>query len=703
MNSETLLHNVDWEDDGSIGAFVTNCLESKRRQRSAFERQAMVNLAWYRGHQFLYYNERSKSLVRKAIDPRRANLIYNLIMPYVDHQVAQLGMDRIIYDVLPASDDQDDVLTAESATQVLRSYQDVLGWEHLEEEVDLWQTLTGEAYVKVVWDPLLGQEIDLEDVLGGRERATKYVSKKSKNTRIRIGDLDVFCVDPRRIFWGPRGAKFSDAEWVLEVNLRSRNELAERYDVDPDELSDGYLENVDLCFDDEMTGSGLPWKGDDGENCATVELWRRPCAALPDGFRSVSVGKTVLRKGPIPYSHKTIPIRQFAMARVPGKASAESYVTQLIGPQSDFNRAMSQMVEIREGMSSPFFMARKGSIDNPSEWNGRAGGVRFFTGDSPPTPVQGSGAPSSMLAQLQRTEMAMQDIMGTHDVSRAKVPAGVKSGRAILALQERDDQRLARVRRRRAREFAEVGRLMLQTLAQYVTEPRLVRILGDDDTFTAKHFLGESLRGKNVGPGVDYYDVRVQVTGMPMSRTAQIDLMESLMQYGALDPKGSAKDRALVLEALNLQAVRRDWDPNKRDRQNATSENAMLMRGQWIEPRSFDDHEEHIREHEAHCKAGFFRGADVNTQLRFELHIRKHMELMARKALLPQQIMSEVVAAQQATERRSDGATQGPLPQGLPPQGALPAQALAIGAGSGAQSPVQSPIVSAQGNGASNG
>lgn len=683
MNHEAMLHNTDWEDDGSITTLVTNCLEAKRRQRATFERQALVNLAWYRGHQFLYYNDRTQSLTRKAIDPRRANLIYNLIMPYVDHQVAQLGMDRIVYDVLPASDDQDDVLIAESATQVLRSYQDVLGWEHLEEEVDLWQALTGEAYVKVIWDPLRGDEIDLAQVLNSEKKAKSYVSKRSKDTRITIGDLDVFCLDPRRIFWGPRGAKFNDAEWVIELNLRSRGELAERYDVDPDELNDGYLENAELCFDDELGGNGLPWRGDGGENCLTVELWRRPCASLPDGFRSVSVGKTVLRKGAMPYRHKRIPIRQFAMARVPGKASAESYVTQLIGPQSDFNRSMSQMVEIREAMSSPFFMARKNSIDNPAEWNGRAGGVRFYNSDTPPVPVQGSGAPSSMLAQLQRTETAMQDIMGTHDVSRAKVPAGVKSGRAILALQERDDQRLARVRRRRAREFAEVGRLMLQTLAQYVTEPRMVRMLGDDDTFLARQFLGESLTGRNVGPGVDYYDVRVQVSGMPMSRTAQIDLMESLMQYGALDPKTSPRDRALVLEALNLQAVRRDWNPTKRDKQNANSENAELMRGRWIEPRAWDDHDEHIREHEAHCKAGFFRGADPQTQVRFELHIRKHMELMARKALLPQQIMAEVQAAQAAAQSPTPG--------------------VAIAPGGGAQSPAQPQPAETPQNGASNG
>lgn len=669
--SDVQLHKVDWESDADVAALVTNCLERKQRQRAAFERQAMVNLAWYRGHQFLYYNDRTKSLTRKAVDPRRANLIYNLIMPYVDHQVAQLGMDQVVYDVLPASDDQDDVLIAESATAVLRGYQYQLGWEHLEEEVDLWMTLTGEAYVKVVWDPLRGPEMDLQKYLGDEKTARKYLSKKSKDTRIAVGDLDVFAVDPRRVFWGPRGAKFHEAEWTVELNLRSRAELSERYEVDPDELADGYTEGVELCFDDELTGTGMPWRGDDGDTCLTVEFMRRPCGELPDGFRSISVGKTVLRKGPIPYRHRRIPLRQFSMARVPGKTSAESYVTQVIGPQSDYNRSMSQGVEIREGMSSPFFMARKGMIDNPAEWNGRAGGVRFYNGETPPIPVQGSGAPASMLAQLQRTEMAMQDIMGTHDVSRAKVPAGVKSGRAILALQERDDQRLARVRRRRAREFAEVGRLMLATLSQYVTEPRLVRMLGDDDKFVSRQFLGESLSGKNVGPGIDYCDVRVQVAGMPLSRTAQIDLMESLMQYGALSPKDNPKDRSLVLQAMNVSAVRRDWDPAKLDRQNAVSENAAMMRGGWIEPRAFDDHEEHIREHERHCKAGFFRGADQDTQLRFELHIRKHLELMARKALLPQQIMAEVqAAAQTPTPNLANGEPPGaqspPQPQPAP-------------------------------------
>lgn len=644
MNERALarFHEVDWNDDGDIAAFVNRSCEEKRSHRSAFEKQAIVNTAWYMGMQSLFYDPQSQSLVRPAQSRKRVRLIYNLIMPYADQQTASLGAQQVNFEVWPATDDQADAETAEVATDVLRYYQDKLLWAEIEEELDLYAVLTGEAYCKVCWDALAGDPIDVQRLLG-EERAQRWFSKRRKqDAPLTTGDLDVYAVSPLAIYWGAPGSKFENADWVIELNERTIAETAQRYGVDADELSRRRDDRRELYRLDDITRSGLTqWHDDTQETCVTVELWLKRSAALPQGGHFVLCGDKVLKKGPNPYRHGHIPYVRYSMAIVPGRNTGESYVTQLIGPQSDYNKNMSQQVEIREAMASPYILAPKGAIVNPAQWNGLAGGVREFAGPTPPMVVPGSGVPSSTMLALKQTESVMQDIIGAHDVTRAKVPTGVKSGRAIGLLQEKDEQRLARVRRRRSKAFARVGHMMLATAAQYVTEERLIKVTSEEDTFRARRFIGGDLIGGSDGPGVSYYDVRVSAEGMPVSRSAQLDVIELLLQYKALDP-ARPEDKAVIQQALNLGNVRRRWDTARKDRQQAQYENAELMQGRRIAPRSFDNHEQHLREHNEFRKSGFFRYAPPETQLLFEQHEREHMRLMARQALLPLEIMAEV-------------------------------------------------------------
>lgn len=653
---------LDLSDDSAIVGFVARQLQEKQQRRGHFERQAQMNIAWYMGHQELFWDGRSQSLTRPRNAGRRPKLVYNLILPYADQQVASLGVDQVNYEVWPATDDQQDYLTAETSTDLLRYYQDVLDWPAIEEEVDLWSVLTGEGYAKVIWDPHKGSEFDLGELFQSREKVDRY-RRRNGSALYRIGDLEVYNVSSMQIFWGAAGRRFDDADWVLELNERTVEELCEAYDLQPDDIPAGD-DSLQLYRPDDIGPGGARNLQRDPDVRLVSELWLKRSAERPRGGHYVICGNKLLRGGENPYEHGRIPYVQFRMAVVPGRTYAESYVTQLLGPQSDVNRNMSQQVEVRETMANPYILAKQGSILDWAQWNGRPGGLREYTGE-PPQVVPGQGVPSSTIIGLKQTEQYMQDIIGAHDVSRAKTPSGIKSGVAIGLLQEKDEQRLARVRRRRAQGWQRVGQMMLQTLAQYVTEERLVKITSEEDRFRARRFLGSDLRGKNQGPGVNYFDVRVSTSGMPMSRTTQISMVEMLLQYKALDP-ANPQHRKIIFEALQVGQIKRSVDPQRADQNNQAWENDEMMAGRFIAPRSFDDHRTHLDELNEFRKRGFFRYAPVEIQTLFEIHERKHLELMARQAMLPGEIMQAVQA-----QRQADGTAPAPM---IAAPGAAPLQ-----------------------------
>lgn len=640
--SGPILSRMDWDDEQDIVQLADHLQRQKDDYRRVFQRQAMMNIAWYLGYQDLFWSDTSGGLRAMPVQRGKANLHCNLIMPYADHQMASLAGEPIVYDVMPATGDRSDIERAELATNVLRYYQDVLQWATLEEEHDLWAVITGEAFVKVCWDPTKGSEMDLAALLGGEQAAEKYRRKRG-GRMIASGDIDVYTVSPLNMFWGPPGTRFEDAEVVLEENERSIDEVSQRYDVDPDELTaDSGAREV--YRPDDIGPSGLrSGHREEGEKTRVRELWVRRRPDLPRGGHFVTCGQKALKLGDNRYNHGRIPYCRSVLVMAPGRLAGESNVTQLLPLQADVNANLSQGLEIRKAMASPFFLAQSGSIANPMEWDGRPGTLRHYIGTQKPEAVQGTGAPSSMLNALKITQGYMEDIIGAHDVTRAKMPTGVKSGRAISLLQEKDEQRLARMRRRRSQTFRQVGMLMLQTAAQFISEERLIRISSDEDTSKARWMRGSDLLGPARGTGVDYFDVRVTTSGLPVSRTAQLDLVDMLLERGVLNPQNPEHHR-LILRALNLGSVRRDADPTRKDVDNQYFECEQMQQGRWIAPRDFDDHDAHLRELNDYRKTGSFRTLPVHIQTLFQMHEIEHMKLMAAKSLRAEMIAAQVRA-----------------------------------------------------------
>ena len=459
---------VDFTDEGKVRAFIDTAMQDKERQHRNVERQAEANIAWYQGYQELYQHPTKNHLVRFPNPRKRVRLTFNLIKPSVQIRQANIGFDPIRFEVAPATQDMEDWDTARLSTKVLEYYQEYLDLESAVEESDLWADLSGNQFVQVTWDAGKGSEFDA-----------------GSGRRMSVGDIDVSVVPIFNIFWGPHGSNFRDAEWCLVLSERSPGYIKSRYG----KTLSGDLQKRQEGFKhwrhSDIDGTGLRGGGKRDRRSDDLVLvqtvWAPRSKRFPKGKHLVVAdGTQILKNGDNPYKHGRIPIVHGKGLLVLNSNLGQGIVDDLLQPQSEFNKNISQQVENRELMANPFFLAQKGSIVDEAEWNQIVGGIRYYSGALAPTPVPGSAMPSAVLQQLAKTQTVMQDIVGAHDVSQAKAVPGVKSGVAIRALQEKDEGRVGPQRRRRRRFWSQVGQLMLSTLGQFVREQRLVKILSEE-------------------------------------------------------------------------------------------------------------------------------------------------------------------------------------------------------------------------------
>jgi len=650
---------VKWKDADSALAFVEQAFADKLEYNRTFEAQATLNTAWYAGYQELLL--RGNALTRAPNPHGRPRLIYNYIQPLLDGRLAKIGFDPVNFELLPATPDLQDADTARLGTRVLGYYQRRLQMADLVEENDRWAALTGESFVKVTWDPYAGEEIDALGESGLSQSEFKNVY--GAEPELTEGDLCVAVVSSLNLFWGPRGVPYEKADWVLEVSERSRQYVAERYELSEAELDElGNDDEITIHRLSDVTAGGvLTHTVRDDDVCIVKELWVRPTAKLPKGWHTVVVGKFVPRNGPNPYDHRLPPHVRFRDVIVPGRERGMSVVDQLIGPQSDLNANMSQQVMIRHLMSNPKWAVRQGSLRNTDEIGDDPGEIIEYLGDKEPHLIQGAGLPNSCIATMQQTMRFMQDIAAQRDVSQARVPSGVRSGVAIRALQEADDARTAASSRRRREGWEQVGRLMIKTAAQFVREERMGRVLSDENRWEVFRFNGEMLYS-NGRRGVSEYDVVVSTSGLPRSRIAATEQMQFLTQNGWLSPENPAH-RRMVFRTLELGIAVDGGDSQAADRHRAQVENEMMGRGELAQVRSMDSDDAHLAEHEWYRKQEFFRELDPKLQLLFELHCEMHRMAMAEKAAKPQILMMQAIAKLQAKY----GVLPPPAAGGAPP------------------------------------
>lgn len=641
--------STNWENEDDIVNFVGGMWDTRRQRRQWIERQWYINIAFYLGHHWLEWDESRGRLYRPSAPPWRVRLTSNLLQGVVRKIVSTIMRQKPTWSVMPATGDQDDVVTARIAEKVLKYYWGgPLGCDAKFNDVLNWMSTTGLGCWRLHWDPTKASEISLDaDEVEDVNLKGRLSQLSETGQRIGLGEAVVEVKSPFQIDPDPNAKSFDEIQWIMETTMRPLSWLRERYpetakDLQPEDHD--HLNFFESRIQDfagpnsaTFTGGRHSLAGVRGQRdmINVHEVWGLPFGKWRRGVYAVVAGDKVhdVRKNQFRANGEVaLPYSFFEEIKVPGRLWPTCALEQGISVQAEYNRGRSQVIENRNMMSRPKWLVPKGANLGDYALTSEPGEVIEHTFGHAPVAWVPPPLPPYVLRTLELARADLQDVTQIHDVTQGKQPGSVRSGRAINSLQEQDLSILVPTIQGVENQLIRFGSMTLELLSRKITEPRLLKITGTNAFYEVVQFEGSQLLGKNRDkPGVNYFDVRVSLgSQLPLTPDGRRQFIAELVQAGILD---TAADKRRILEILELGSEEPLYDDARLDATNQRQENRIMLESKIpMVVQTYDDDAIHLEIMDNFQKTpDYARNRDDATDAIFEDHRQQHIEAIQRK------------------------------------------------------------------------
>jgi hypothetical protein len=649
-SSAPKISEVNFENDESIVQFVQGRWEKRRYHRQAMERQWYTNVLHFLGYQYHTYDDTTGRFYQPPAPPWRVRYVGNRLLGNVRKIVSKALRQKPNWTSIPATSDLEDQMVSLVSDKVLKAYWRSLDMTRLLTDALYWMGTTGNAFKSIVWDPEIGPELEFnrEDLAElppemQTPEAMRQIEKLLKGG-IRLGDPRVEVHSPFQIEVDPEAMRINEAAWLNHSKCRALSWLKDRYpkeaaDLTPESGNDGSLT---MFYERRIQNTAGPYGGwnvedeEAGESILTHNLWLAPSKKHKKGAWALVAGDVVLDKQKeLPNPFHAIPYVQLLEIPVPGRFWATCALEHCIGPQGDYNKGRSQLIENRNVMSRPKWAVPKGSGILNSSIDNQPGEVIEHNPGLPPVVITPPAIPDYVHRLLEYALKDIEDVSHIHEVTQSRAPSGVRSGVAIAQLQEQDDQVLAPTFLLMEEALSQLGSWLLHILAENVEEERILKIVGKGNEVETKAFTGKQLYGPNSSkPGVNYFDVQVQLgSQLPLSKQARLQFTIDLVNAGILD---RVADKKKILEILELGTEEGVINEEQLDKQAARRENLQLMDGLELEINPWDNDLIHLDQHTLFEKQPDFKKLATPEDIaRFETHKARH-QLRVQAVMQPQ-------------------------------------------------------------------
>lgn len=628
-NSDIVLTGIrKGKQHDEILTWVNKLYDGMKQDRVQTQYQWELNLSFYFGNQNIVGKTvptPSGSSRRLLVPPApywRARPVINKIRPLIRQELSKTTSQKPTATIIPASSDDADIFAAQAGEQIWESIYRRKKIKAILRRAMFWTLNCGNGFIKSWWDE---QSVDPDSG--------------------QYGDICISQETPFNIFVPDLLAEdIEDEPYVIHastktvdwVKLNYQTDLAGR-EVRPNvKASTDLLDSAFLKF--ANTQNNQP------DRVLCLELWIKPGATtkFPSGGVITILGDQVVDGSEgWPYLHQEYPF--IKLDHIPtGKFYSDSIITDLIGPQREFNRTRGQIIEAKNRMAKPQLLAQQGSI-NPAQITTEPGQVILYkAGFQPPSPLPLQSIPPYVADELTRIQMDFDDISGQHEVSKGRVPPGVTAATAISYLQEQDDSKLAGTIDSIEEGMEKLGHQVLSFAVQYWDAPRMIKVTGTDGSFDAMMLKSSDLRGNT--------DIEIEAgSALPTSKSAKQALIMDLMKMGFVDP-------AQGLEVMEMGGITKLYESIQLDIRQAQRENLRMQRigpeelmaqaqaqspdgqpqidpatGQPILPppvvpvNTWDEHELHINVHNKFRKSQSFDLLPDPIKTIFEEHVKQHV------------------------------------------------------------------------------
>lgn len=656
LTSEQELKLVSWTNDK---------YQAIKSARTQIERQWYLNLAMYYGKQNVVQQRMAGNNVRLVTPPAppwRARPVINKIRKVIRTELSKVTAQQPSASVVPSSSEDKDMFAAQAGEQIWDSIYRTKQLRVTLRRTMWWTLVCGTGFMKVYWDSQGHDEVTGVPGTICYDQETPF--------HVYVPDLREPDIEkqPYLIHASTRSLEWARMRYEKSLSGKLIN-LADDAHSSSDILDDAFLNIVGTNHLEN--------------NCVLVlEVWVKPgtTTQFPRGAMFTVINDAVVQCTPAyPYQHGQFPFTKFEHIDS-GKFYGTSVIEDLVSLQREYNRTRGQIIEAKNRMAKPQWVAPKGAVDVKSMSTEPGQVIEYKMGFSPPTQVSLTPLPSYVLQELDRIQMDMDDISGQHEVSRGQVPAGVTAATAISYLQEQDDTVLSGTVQSVEYGMEKVAKQTLAHVSQYWDVQRTVKVTGTDGSWDAVMFKGSDLRSNT--------DIRMEAgSALPTSKAAKQAYIMDMMKMGFIPVEEGLR----VMEIGGIEKVYESVqiDQRQAQRENLKMQNAdpalimeslqpkpatdpmtgepmlspegepmpeMDEQGQPIPPplvvpvNTWDNHAIHIEFHNRFRKSQAFDNLPEENKILFEQHVQAHMQAIAAPHMggMPTPEMMIGMAGQQA-------------------------------------------------------
>lgn len=556
---------------------LSDKLEKLKSGRQNLEAQWKLNMAFYKGKQYTYFNRSLKRLESLPIEdgekPRyRVRLVSNQINPGVHSLLAKLTKTKPVMYATPTSGSDADLKASQLADKLLQHWWTDLDLDDKLAEALLWAIVTGQGYWKITWDehagksmrflmaPDTGQPIT-DDALADLYRAELQkmgIPDQAMEKVVYLGDIKVEPISPFDIYLDDTAKTFDECKYAICTTYLTPAEIEKRWKIKVEaDSQDGQNQ--------EAPGLSYGLKRSEPSVKAVHTGYFIPQPELPNGRYVIWVDEEIVEDMDWDFPIQTIPFVKFPGIRIPGSVYDMGDVEPAVPIQKDINKTLSQIVEYKNLTLKPRVWAPTGSLQGV-RLTSEPGVVYEYNpmGGEKPTIEQLPSLPPYVFEHLNNLRQSIREAFGIVDITEGTPPPNVEAGIAIDLLQEMATDRLAPRLLLLERVLSRAGEIMLKYAKKYYLEPRLLKITGSGSS--SKRFLQSDFEG-----GVN---ITVETgSALPRTRAGRQARILDYVDRGILRPDQAYK----YLDIADLEGLAAQF---KADEDHAYREHDRLLEGQ---------------------------------------------------------------------------------------------------------------------------
>lgn len=593
--------------------------EERVRARKSFDNQWQLNMNFYMGNQYcdVGYGGFVREMDKQYFWQERE--VFNHIAPIIDIRLSKLAKIKPKMQVLPATNEEEDLYTAKVGKKILDSVSNKMNLSAKINQATKWSEICGTSFYKISWNPNLGQVVALED----------------DGKKIKTGDVDISVCSPFEIY--PDSAtheSLQECQSLIHARAYTVEEIKQIYGVDVE----GKDINVYSLDGTSVSLGGLGYSGlatklieTTRKNSAIVlEKYVKPCEKFPDGRLIIVAGDKLVYDGELPYLNGIDGKREFPFVRQicneeVGNFWGVSMISRLIPIQRAYNAVKNRKHEYINRLTLGVLAVEDGSVDIDNlEEEGLAPGkiLVYRQGSSAPKFLGGENVPSDFEKEEEKLLKEFNSLSGTSEIGSMESVSASLSGVALELLIDENETRLKFTTDSMKSAIKTMAKHILRLYKQFATFPRLIKIVGDDGTLDVFYFKGNDISSDDV-----QFDTDNETNDTLSQRRTMIF---TLLDKGLLadeDGKISNSMKAKIMENIGFGVWDNSVDLRDLHIKNADIENSKLNSGKDVEVKEIDNDELHINQHTAYMLKVLYGGEyDKKIEKLFLKHIQKHKE-----------------------------------------------------------------------------